>query len=177
MPERREVILVDETGSALGPCAKQAAHEPPGLLHRAFSAFLFSPGGSMLVQRRAVSKYHFGGIWANACCSHPEPGEQIVASAERRLMEELGVSCRLREVGHFTYRAVDPVSGLVEHEYDHVLVGTTDDVALAPDPEEVDQWRFVDPASLKGAGPSEGYAPWFAEALGIAIAGWTGRSE
>lgn len=170
LPERSEVVLLDDSGAELGPHDKQAAHEPPGLLHLAFSVFLFSPDGAILVQQRAESKYHFPGIWANTCCSHPEPGEELVSSAERRVREELGINCRLEEVGIFTYRAVDPVSGLVEHELDHVLVGEVRQMMLQPDPEEVSDWRFVDPESVAGAGPAEGFAPWFAEALEIALA-------
>ncbi len=178
MPERREVVLVDEGGRTVGVGGKRAAHEPPGHLHLAFSAFAFLPGGEMLVQRRASSKYHFQGVWANACCSHPEPGEDLVRSARRRLREELGVDCELTDVGEFVYRAVDPVSGLVEHEYDHVLVGRLDPaVEPRPDPEEVEAWRFVDPGEVAGAGEEEGYAPWFAEALAIALAGLTSLLE
>lgn len=171
MPDRREVVLVSTDGEVLGSSEKRAAHEPPGHLHLAFSVFLFSPEGNVLIQQRAESKYHFPGVWANTCCSHPEPGEELVASAERRVREELGIRADLHEVGSFVYRAVDPVSGLVEHEFDHVLVGSISDMVLSPDPAEIEDWRFVDPASLTEAGPADGYAPWFAEALAIAIRG------
>ncbi|MHB1987197.1 MAG: isopentenyl-diphosphate Delta-isomerase [Acidimicrobiales bacterium] len=172
MPDRQEVVLVDPDGRPLGAFDKRGAHEPPGRLHLAFSVFLFRPDGTMLIQQRADSKYHFPGIWANTCCSHPEPGEEIVASARRRVLEELGVDCELGEVGAFTYRAVDPVSGLVEHEYDHVLVGTIREMMLQPAAEEIRDWRFVDPETVAGAGPGEGFAPWFSEALVIA---WRSR--
>ncbi len=163
-------MLVSESGEVLGTEEKQAAHEPPGRLHLAFSVFLFRPDGSVLIQQRAESKYHFPGVWANTCCSHPEPGEEIASSAERRVLEELGIECHLREAGIFTYRAVDPVSGLVEHELDHVLVGEVREMMLQPDSEEVADWRFVTPESVAGAGPADGFAPWFAEALSIALA-------
>ncbi len=163
-------MLVSESGEELGTEDKLAAHEPPGRLHLAFSVFLFRPDGTTLVQQRAESKYHFPGIWANTCCSHPEPGEELVVSAERRVLEELGVTCRLREAGRFIYRAVDPVSGLVEHELDHVLIGEVRETVLQPDAAEVADWRFVTPESVTGAGPPDGFAPWFAEALEIALA-------
>jgi isopentenyl-diphosphate delta-isomerase len=171
--ERRQVVLVEPDGSPIGPCEKRAAHEPPGRLHLAFSAFLFTPDGRLLVQRRASAKYHFPGVWANACCSHPEPGEDLLASAVRRVREELGLGVALVEVGEFVYRAVDPVSGLVEHELDHVVVGELPAGALPqPDPEEVEQWRLVDPSSVEGAGAAEGFAPWFAEGLARARRAW-----
>lgn len=160
---------MSESGELLANHDKQAAHEPPGLLHLAFSVFLFRPDGSLLIQQRAESKYHFPGVWANTCCSHPEPGEEVVSSAQRRVLEELGLECELAEAGVFVYRAVDPVSGLVEHELDHVLVGHIREMMLQPDPEEVEDWRFVEPESVRGAGPREGFAPWFAEALSIAL--------
>jgi len=151
---------------------KLAAHEAPGHLHLAFSVFLFDPAGRLLVQQRASSKYHFPGIWANACCSHPEPGDELVASAQRRLAEELGVTAELRDAGSFVYRAVDPVSGRVEHELDHVLVGTLNPGEVpAPAPDEVEAVAWVEPGDLSGAGPERGYAPWFAEALRIALSG------
>lgn len=171
MPNRDAVVLVSYEGTPLGESEKQRAHEQPGRLHLAFSVFLFRPDGSMLLQRRARSKYHFPGIWANACCSHPEPGEELVSSARRRLGEELGLDCELADVGTFTYRAVDPHSGLVEHEFDHVLVGEGELGEISPAPDEVEEVRFVRPEEVTSAGPKEGFAPWFAEALAIALEG------
>jgi isopentenyl-diphosphate delta-isomerase len=169
VPDRSQVLLVDEQGHVLSTMAKLDAHEAPGHLHLAFSVFLFDGSGRLLVQKRASSKYHFPGIWANACCSHPEPGEDLVASAERRLAEELGVSAQLDDVGSFVYRAVDPVSGRVEHEFDHVLVGTlADGDEPRPAPDEVDAVEWVEPGSVLDAGPERGYAPWFAQAFAIA---------
>lgn len=159
----------------LSVMAKLDAHEAPGRLHLAFSVFLFDTTGRLLVQKRASSKYHFPGIWANACCSHPEPGEDIVTSAERRLAEELGVTAHLVDVGSFVYRAVDPVSGRVEHEFDHVLVGTLGAAEVpSPAPDEVDALDWVEPGDVVGAGPEQGYAPWFAEAFAIALTGRQG---
>ncbi len=174
MPDRRRVVLVDAEGEELETSDKRYAHEPPGRLHRAFSVFLFAGDEAMLVQQRASSKYHFPGVWANACCSHPEPGEELVSSARRRVAEELGIIPvpELHEVGTFTYRAVDPVSGLVEHEYDHVLVGVLPPGTVpSPDPAEVQACELVAISSVRGAGPAEGYSPWFAEALEVALSG------
>ncbi len=173
MPDRPEVVLVSEAGRVLGAAPKLEAHEAPGRLHLAFSVFVFNESGETLLQRRAASKYHFGGIWANACCSHPEPGEELLESAERRLFEELGLKAPLVEAGTFLYRALDPDSGRVEHELDHVLVGvvtTYEAAAISPDPEEVDDVAWVKPAEVVGAGRKEGFAPWFAEALALALA-------
>lgn len=177
MPDRNLVVLVDAGGRPLETAEKVGAHAPPGRLHLAFSVFLFRTDGSLLLQQRAEAKYHFAGVWANTCCSHPEPGEDVVTSAQRRVREELGLSCELTEAGVFTYRAADAGSGLVEHEYDHVLVGETDGAGLAPDPEEVSAVRFADPNELRAAGPGDGFAPWFAPALEIALRGRPARTE
>ncbi|HUY30749.1 MAG TPA: isopentenyl-diphosphate Delta-isomerase [Acidimicrobiales bacterium] len=168
--ERPIVLLVDEHAAIVGQSGKLEAHEPPGLLHLAFSAFLYRSDGRVLLQRRAASKYHFPLHWANACCSHPGPGEQVVESAERRVLEELGVSCALRPVGVFVYRATCPSSGLVEHELDHVLVGTTDDEPN-PQPSEVAELRWVLPADVAAGRPEGAHAPWLSRALEIAEAG------
>lgn len=171
------VVLVDGGGQPTGVAAKRAAHEPPGQRHLAFSVFLFDAGGRLLLQQRAASKYHFPGIWANTCCSHPAPGEELLDSAARRLREELGIdpvrdlAGGLRDVGIFEYRAEDPRSGLVEHELDHVVVGTLRVAEPLPafDPEEIEalRWATVD-GQLSEAGPEAGFAPWFAPALRIA---------
>ncbi len=172
MPERPTVLLVDELGRALGPSDKLEAHEAPGRLHLAFSVFLFRDR-QLLLQQRATSKYHFPGIWANACCSHPAPGDAIVDSAERRVREELGLDADLDDVGTFIYRAVDPGSGLVEHELDHVLVGTLAvDAEPNPDPGEVAAVMWVPVRELSAGSAAElpdAMAPWFAEALEIAL--------
>lgn len=171
-------MLVAPDGSIIASAPKLAAHQPPGSLHLAFSVFLCRSDGALLLQRRAMDKYHFPGVWANACCSHPQPGDDLVASAELRVKEELGVSCPLRDVGVFTYRATCPDSGLVEHERDHVLVGSCDG-ALSPNPDEVAEVAFVDLDWLSAAlgspkGAADGgrlagrFAPWLRAALQIA---------
>src|SRR3989338_5068869 len=97
------VVLVDESDKPVGQAEKLEAHRL-GLLHRAFSVFVFDPQGELLLQQRAASKYHAAGLWANTCCGHPRPGEDLVAAAHRRLREELGLSCRLSRAGQLTYR-------------------------------------------------------------------------
>lgn len=175
MPERAEVVLVDETGREVGTAAKRDAHDPPGHLHLAFSVFLFSQDRRLLLlQQRARSKYHFPGIWANTCCSHPAPGEDLLESATRRVAEELRITPAgpLVDKGSFVYRAVDPASGLVEYELDHVLVGTVADHEdlPRPDPAEVEGTRWAEAVDVRGFGPEEGFAPWFATALDLALA-------
>ncbi|MDA8290786.1 MAG: isopentenyl-diphosphate Delta-isomerase [Actinomycetota bacterium] len=168
--ERPVVVLVDDQASVVGVADKLSAHEPPGRLHLAFSVFLYRSDGRLLLQRRAASKYHFPLHWANACCSHPGPGEEIVESAQRRVLEELGLSCTLVPVGRFTYRAVCPASGRVEHELDHVLVGTTD---ATPEPlaSEVAELCWLLPSEVVDGSPAGEHAPWLAEALAVAESG------
>ena len=165
--DRNQVVLVDRDGAAIGVADKLAAHRAPGTLHLAFSVFLFDTDGRLLVQRRAAAKYHFPLVWANSCCSHPQPGEELVAAAESRVAEELGLKITLNTVGSFVYRAKDDVSGLVEHEFDWVLVGALDDVPR-PDPAEVAEVRLVSKDELDEALRTLEFAPWFAVALKIA---------
>ena len=137
------VELVDEQGRALGTMPKLAAHAAPGHLHRAISVFLLDEGGRLLLQRRAAGKYHSGGLWSNTCCSHPAPGEAPLAAGVRRVGEELGVATAgLAEAGTVIYRVTDRVSGLVEHEYNHLLVGHAVGIP-DPDPAEVDELTGV----------------------------------
>ncbi len=116
-----QVILVNLEDEQIGVMEKMEAHQL-GLLHRAFSVFLFNDKGEMLLQRRALSKYHSGGLWTNACCSHPRPNETIEQAAYRRTFEELGCNPSLKEIHTFSYKATLD-NGLTEHEFDHVLIG------------------------------------------------------
>lgn len=175
MTERSTVVLVGANGAPVGTADKLAAHQAPGALHLAFSVVLYRADGAVLLQQRAPGKYHFPGIWANACCSHPQPGEDLVASAERRVAEELGLATTLAPVGRFTYRATCPQSGLVEHEDDHVLLGVVADDPC-PAPEEVAAWRWADPEAVLGGLAVPGpLAPWLLPALGFAEAARVGR--
>lgn len=134
------VILVNEKDEPVGTMEKMEAHQK-GLLHRAFSVFITNSKGEMLLQQRALNKYHSGGLWTNTCCSHPLPGENVLSAAHRRLLEEMGFDCPIQEVYSFTYKAALD-NGLTEHEFDHVLVGVYDG-AVTPDPEEVLAYRFL----------------------------------
>jgi isopentenyl-diphosphate delta-isomerase len=135
-----QLILVDEQDQPVGTCEKMEAHRQ-GLLHRAFSVFIFDAQGRMLLQQRALSKYHSGGLWTNACCSHPFPEEDNLAAASRRLQEELGFTTSLRKVFDFYYKA-EFDNGLTEHEFDHVFVGQYEG-ALEVNPQEVMDYCFL----------------------------------
>ncbi len=134
-----EVILVDDDGRETGIMEKLEAHQK-GVLHRAFSVFIMNSAGGMLLHQRASQKYHSGGLWTNACCSHPQPGESIAGAAGRRLQEEMGFSCDLQEFDYLVYFARFE-NGLTEYEYDHLLIGVYDG-PVSPDPEEVQDSRF-----------------------------------
>lgn len=120
----QEVVLVNEKDEVTGAAGKMEAHEK-GLLHRAFSVFIFNSKGEMLLQQRAISKYHSGGLWTNACCSHPGPGEEITAAAQKRLNEEMGFDIPVKKYFDFIYKA-NFENGLTEYEFDHVFTGEYD---------------------------------------------------
>lgn len=141
-----QVVLVDENDRDLGHMEKIAAHRE-GMLHRAFSVFIFNSRGELLLQQRAQGKYHSAGLWSNTCCGHPRPGEATQQAAERRLKEEMGTTVQLHPALRFVYRA-DLDSGLVEHELDHVLVGRCDDDP-DPDASEAMDWRWVGRSDLE----------------------------
>jgi isopentenyl-diphosphate Delta-isomerase len=166
------VELVDPSGATCGTATVTAAHTAPGQLHRAFSVLLFDHDGQTLLQQRAAAKTRFPLRWANACCGHPAPGISVVAAAEQRLAEELGISgVSLVEVGVYTYRADDPATGRVEHEFDHVVVGRISaDQALSPDPAEVAATRWAPAATLVSLAHEPSYAPWLPGVLPIALA-------
>ncbi|MBX3314796.1 MAG: isopentenyl-diphosphate Delta-isomerase [Actinobacteria bacterium] len=168
-PTEPTVVLVDSTDHQIGTLAKIDAHKAPGRLHRALSTFVVDRDGRLLLQRRASTKYHFAERWSNTCCTHPEPGEGVVAAGARRLDEELGFTCDLVDVGTFTYTATDPSSGLVERELDHVLVGRSDG-PVDPDPAEVSEtrWISVDDLRTEMAEHPDTFTPWLAEALEVA---------
>lgn len=139
MPAKQEVILVNEQDEEIGTMEKMEAHQK-AVLHRAFSVFIFNTKGEMLLQQRATNKYHSAGLWTNACCSHPSPGESTPDAARRRLIEEMGFSTPLTEIFAFTYRTPYD-NGLTEYEFDHVYSGTYEGI-VKPDPEEVKDYCF-----------------------------------
>ena len=145
--DRSQVLLVDTRDRPLGTADKGEAHAAPRL-HRAFSVFLYS-GDRMFLQRRARGKYHSGGLWSNACCSHPGPGEDILAAAVERTLAEVGVSAPLEEVFQFVYYSRF-APGLYEYEYDHVFLGRYDGPHTL-DPEEAEEARWVPLGELEEA--------------------------
>ena len=175
------VVLVDADDRETGRSEKLWAHRNGGVRHRAFSVFLWNQKGECLLQRRAAGKYHFPGLWTNACCSHPGPGETAAEAASRRLREELGLEgVELRERFVFEYRAESAATGLWEWEVDHVLDGTWDGNpgSLKAHPDEVDGVRWASPtaidADLAGAA-RESYTPWFREVWRRGPGGGAGR--
>ena len=141
----KKVILVNEEDVEIGSMEKLEAHER-GLLHRAFSIFIMNDHQEMLLQKRADSKYHSPGLWTNACCSHPAPGETVLTAANHRLKEELGFNCVLTEIGAFSYKTSFS-NNLIEHEFDHVLLGIYNG-EVQPDPNEVQDYKWVSLAEL-----------------------------
>lgn len=136
----QQVILVNENDEQTGVMEKMEAHRK-ALLHRAFSIFIFNSKGEMLLQQRALQKYHSGGLWTNACCSHPFPGEDTLAGAKRRLNEELGFATELKEIFDFIYHSGFE-NGLTEFEFDHVFAGVYDGM-IFPDKNEVSDYCFM----------------------------------
>ncbi|MEU6527447.1 isopentenyl-diphosphate Delta-isomerase [Streptomyces sp. NPDC046924] len=160
--------LVDDEGVTIGTSEKLAAHQPPGQLHRAFSVFLFDERGRLLIQQRALGKYHSPGVWSNTCCGHPYPGEAPFAAAARRTYEELGLSpSLLAEAGTVRYNHPDPASGLVEQEYNHLFVGMVQ-APLRTDPEEVASTAFVTPDELARRHAEDTFSVWFMTVLDAA---------
>jgi len=140
------VTLVDHDDNPIGTMEKLEAHRK-GLLHRAFSILLFNSKGEMLLQKRALSKYHSGGLWTNTCCSHPLPDEDMHAAANRKLKQELGIDSQPEFAYKFIYKA-NLDNGLVEHECDHVFIGTFDGTPNI-NPEEVEDWKYSNMHALK----------------------------
>ncbi len=144
--EKEYVVLVDEKDKEIGTMEKMQAHHE-GKLHRAVSVIIFNSKKEMLLQKRADIKYHSAGLWSNACCSHPRPGEKAIDAAKRRLYEEMGIRCELQEMFNFTYD-VKLDNNLQEHEFDHVFAGISDDTPL-PDPMEVSAYKYLATADIK----------------------------
>lgn len=158
------IILVDENDRELGVMEKMEAHLK-GHLHRAFSVFIFNENGDMLLQKRASSKYHSGGLWTNTCCSHPRPNESLTDAANRRLMEEMGMECELQHKFSFIYKCgLD--NNLMEHELDHVFTGVTNMIPVL-NRDEVEDYRYLSKEELKKeiADSPHLFTEWFKIAL------------
>jgi isopentenyl-diphosphate delta-isomerase len=166
LPAREErdteelMVLVDEHDRVLGTEEKLAAHRS-GALHRAFSVIIWDSEGRQLIQKRSRGKYHSGGLWTNACCGHPRPGEDVASAALRRLEEEMGFACELESLGTILYRA-DLDSGITEHELVHVFRGIHKG-PVAPDPAEVEDYRWarLDDLHADIAAEPEAFSVWF----------------
>jgi isopentenyl-diphosphate delta-isomerase len=170
-------VAIGQNGCLGAPVPRSVAHRAPGVLHLAVSLQVVDrESGGWLLQRRAASKALFSGHWANTCCTHPAPGEDPASAAIRRLREETGLVVEgLVDAGPFTYRAVDPRSGLVEHEQDHVYVASADTSIARADPEEIGELAvlaFADALILVESGAG---APWAAEVLRRSYAALNGR--
>ncbi len=159
-----EVILVNTKDEEVGTMEKMLAHEK-ALLHRAFSVFIFNHKGEMLIHQRAEDKYHSGGLWTNACCSHPRKGETTEEATHRRLMEEMGFDCPVSERFSFIYKA-ELDHGLTEYEYDHVFFGSFDGKPRI-NPDEVSDWKYISIATLTESMKQhpEHYTEWFKIAM------------
>ena len=143
---KESVIIIDQNDRMLGTMDKMAAHFG-GILHRAFSIFIFNSKGELLMQQRAFGKYHSGGLWTNTCCSHPRLGESTPDAAYRRLKEEMGISCLLDTVFTFSYKATLTAT-ITENEFDHVFFGLSDEVPF-PDSAEVNAFKYMSLITLK----------------------------
>jgi len=159
-----EIVLVDENDVQTGTMEKMEAHEK-GLLHRAFSVFIFNKKGEFLLQQRALNKYHNGGLWTNSCCSHPFPGEDVLNAANRRLGEEMGFETKLSPLFNFIYKATFN-NGLTEYEFDHVFTGIYDG-AINADKNEVNDYCFKTLDEIQSSLLMNGnqYTEWFKIAL------------
>jgi len=155
-----KVILVNDRDEEVGLMEKFEAHRK-GLLHRAFSILIFNSNGEMLLQKRAKTKYHSGGLWTNACCSHPLPGESMKDATRRKLLQEMGIDIATEFAFSFQYRA-ELDNDLVENELDHVFIGTYNNNPIA-NRNEVEDWKYVSIDMLKGemfVSP-EKFTSWF----------------
>ena len=155
-----DVILVDEHDEPMGTMEKMEVHQK-ALLHRGFSVFIFNNKGEILLHKRADKKYHSPGLWTNACCSHPKPGEETLIAAQTRLQEEMGFCVALNKAFDFVYKATFD-NGLTEHEFDHVFIGRHNG-AIAPDAEEVSDYCFKSIEEIKNSIQThpQKYTEWF----------------
>ncbi len=155
-----QVVLVDKNDNPIGTMEKMAAHEK-GILHRAFSVFIFNDENELMLQQRSLSKYHSPGLWTNTCCSHPRNGEKTIDAAHRRMKEEMGFDCDFKEAFDFIYKS-DVGQGLIEHELDHVFIGTSNKQPEI-NPKEVHKWKYISMDIIRAEMDQtpEKYTVWF----------------
>ncbi len=158
--EEEKVILVNELDEKIGLMPKQEAHQK-GLLHRAFSVFVFNDNNELMLQQRALHKYHSPGLWTNTCCSHQRDGESTLEAGKRRLQEEMGFIVDLKETTSFIYKAPFD-NGLTEHELDHILIGRFNETPQI-NTDEVASWKWMPMEEVKKnlAQNPEIYTEWF----------------
>lgn len=158
--KKEEVVLVNEKDEPIGLMEKIEAHEK-GLLHRAFSVFIYNDKNEIMLQQRAAHKYHSPGLWTNTCCSHPRKGEAIEDAGVRRLQEEMGFQTPVKHVTSFIYKAAFD-NGLTEHEFDHILIGNYEGEPNL-NPEEVSAWKWVSPEDIREEMKTnpEKFTAWF----------------
>ncbi|KMW74046.1 isopentenyl-diphosphate delta-isomerase [Photorhabdus luminescens subsp. luminescens] len=154
------LVLVDKYDNPIGSAGKADIHRK-GMLHRAFSIFVFDNKGNLLLQKRSATKYHSAGLWTNSCCGHPRVGEALEDAAHRRLGEEMGFDCPLKKVSSFIYHARLP-NDLIEYEYDHVFIGRFDKEPII-NPDEVSDYKWVNPLKLRELinNAPDVYTVWF----------------
>lgn len=160
MESPQYVVLVDQEDREIGKMEKMEAHRK-GLLHRAFSVFIFNDKNELMIHQRALTKYHSAALWTNTCCSHQKVGESSLDAAHRRLMEEMGFDCKLEKAFEFIYRA-ELENGLIENEYDHVFIGKYNDLPKI-NPKEVNDWKWISMKQLEmelASNPSL-FTEWF----------------
>ena len=160
----QKIILVDKNNKEIGSEEKIKTHKE-GLLHRAFSIFVFNAKGELLLQQRSKNKYHSGGLWSNTVCSHPRVGENYDQAIHRRMKEEVGFDCELKKVSSFIYRA-ELEGGLVENEHDTIFIGKYNGI-IKPNPKEVMAYKWISLSKLKKdiKKNPKNYSSW----LGIAL--------
>jgi isopentenyl-diphosphate delta-isomerase len=158
--EEEKVILVNDKNEQIGLMPKMEAHEK-AVLHRAFSVFIFNNKNELMLQQRALDKYHSPGLWTNTCCSHQRDGETNIQAGKRRLQEEMGFVTELQESISFIYKAPFD-NGLTEHEFDHVLLGKFNGTPII-NPQEVATWKWMTIEDVKAdiALQPENYTEWF----------------
>ena len=157
---KEKVVLVDKSDKQIGLMPKLEAHQK-GILHRAFSIFLFNSKNQILLQKRSLIKYHSAGLWTNTCCSHPRDGEDIIDAGKRRLYEEMGIKTELKKEFEFTYKEVLG-NGLTEHEFDHVLIGNFNGNPIL-NKDEVEDWKWMSLEEIEKDinENQEDYTVWF----------------